>query len=90
MNDSFPPVIDGVANVVVNYADCLSGGLANPFVVAPDYPGANDNYPYPVIRYKSFNTEKLVGYRTGNPLNAGLLKRIIAYDTDIIHTPYGS
>ncbi len=86
MNDSFPPVIDGVANVVVNYADCLSGGLANPFVVAPDYPGANDNYPYPVIRYKSFNTEKLVGYRTGNPLNAGLLKRITAYDTDIIHT----
>lgn len=86
LNDSFPPVIDGVANAVLNYASYIQSSLGNAIVVTPDYPGAKDDYAFPVVRYKSFNTEKLVGYRTGNPLAAGLLKKLGEYDIDIIHT----
>lgn len=86
LNDSFPPVIDGVANAVLNYAAHIQKSLGNALVVTPDYPGAKDDYAFPVIRYQSFNTEKLVGYRTGNPLSSGLLKKIGEHDIDIIHT----
>ena len=42
LNDSFPPVIDGVANVVVNYAANLHKSGHRPLVAVPDYPGARD------------------------------------------------
>ena len=40
MNDSFPPLVDGVANTVVNYADVISTQLGSAAVATPDYPGA--------------------------------------------------
>ena len=43
MNDSFPPVIDGVANAVVNYANVISSQLGNATVVTPAYPNVVDN-----------------------------------------------
>ena len=57
MNDSFPPTIDGVANVVLNYANIISSGLGNATVVTPEYPGVVDDYPFDVIRYRSLNTQ---------------------------------
>ena len=40
LNDSFPPVIDGVANVVINYAKYLqSEHSCGVLVGTPDYPG---------------------------------------------------
>ena len=45
MNDSFPPLVDGVANTVVNYAEVISSQLGSASVATPDYPGAVDNYP---------------------------------------------
>ena len=36
LNDSFPPVIDGVANVVVNYARILNEGGSRAVVATPD------------------------------------------------------
>ena len=70
LNDSFPPVIDGVANVVRNYAEYLTrdhGALVA--VGTPRYPDADyDAYPYKVVPYQSFDTTALLsGYRTGNP-----------------------
>ena len=66
MNDSFPPVIDGVANAVVNYAEIITKELGTACVVTPEYPGAEDNYPFDVVRYRSMNiTEKICGYRAG-------------------------
>ena len=72
LNDSFPPVIDGVANVVMNYAKILQEEkLADVMVATPAYPGAEyHSYPYWVVPYQSFDTTKIVkGYRAGNPLD---------------------
>ena len=51
LNDSFPPVIDGVANTVMNYARILTENLgANVVVGTPRYPDADyENYPYKVV-----------------------------------------
>jgi len=86
MNDSFPPVIDGVANAVVNYAACLTKSRDSVMVATPSYPGAVDDYPFPVLRYPSFNTTKLVGYRTGYPFSAGALNTLEQAHFDVIHT----
>lgn len=51
LNDSFPLVIDGVANVVMNYASIMQQeGLANVVVGTPNYPGTDYSvYPYKVV-----------------------------------------
>ena len=57
LNDSFPPVIDGVANAVVNYGEIISTkNLGKATVVTPEYPGAVDGYPFDVVRYPSLST----------------------------------
>ncbi len=89
LNDSFPPVIDGVANVVMNYASVMSQQLdSNVVVGTPAYPDASyEGYPYKVVAYPSFDTTELVhGYRTGNPLSIREIAQIAEMKPDIIHT----
>ena len=86
LNDSFPPVIDGVANVVVNYAANLHKSGDQPLVAVPDYPGARDDYPFPVLRYLSLDTTKLFGYRAGYPFSAPAIDELQAFRPDIIHS----
>ena len=86
LNDSFPPVIDGVANAVLNYAGILARGPGHAVVGTPYYPGAVDEYPFPVVRYRSVDTTKLVGYRTGYPFSASALKQLEEQQIDIIHS----
>ena len=87
MNDSFPPVIDGVANAVQNYAQVITAELGRCAVVTPEYPDAVDDYPYPVIRFPSVNTGKLTsGYRTGNPLSPATISRLSGMGFGLIHT----
>ena len=86
MNDSFPPLIDGVANTVVNYASIIEEKYGHAIVSTPDYPGVVDEYPFEVMRYPSLNTTKLVGYRAGMPLDVDYLTRISNKDIDIIHS----
>jgi len=88
LNDSFPPVIDGVANVVLNYAEILEKEkLAEVMVGTPEYPGTDYSvYPYKVIPYKSFDTTKIAsGYRTGTPFDLIELKNMADFNPDIIH-----
>jgi len=89
LNDSFPPVIDGVANVVMNYARIMTEqNMAETIVGTPRYPDADYNsYPYRVIPYKSFDTTGIVhGYRAGNPFAAKAVGEMISFAPDIIHT----
>ncbi|MCR4788175.1 MAG: glycosyltransferase [Lachnospiraceae bacterium] len=89
LNDSFPPVIDGVANVVMNYGSVLVNDLgANVVVGTPKYPDAGyDGYPYEVVPYPSFDTTEFVkGYRTGYPLSIREIARMTEFQPDIIHT----
>ena len=95
LNDSFPPVIDGVANVVINYAQIMQDeGLAEVAVATPKYPDADySSYSYTVIPYQSIDTTHLVdGYRTGNPFAVSELKELSDFAPDIIHShcPFSS
>ncbi|MBR2977145.1 MAG: glycosyl transferase, partial [Oscillospiraceae bacterium] len=54
LNDSFPPVIDGVANAVVNYAQNIEKNYGKAVVVTPKYPEADDAaFDFPIVRYPS-------------------------------------
>ena len=88
LNDSFPPVIDGVVNVVMNYADYLIKDYASPVIVGtPRYPGADyQKYAYPVVAYPSFDTAAMAsGYRTGNPFDSKAVAELADFKPDIIH-----
>lgn len=75
INDSFPPLIDGVANTVLNYASIIEREYGTATVATPYYPGADDSaYPYKVVRFPSIDTTKLVGYRAGFPFSAETLE----------------
>ncbi len=86
LNDSFPPAIDGVANAVVNYARIIQGGLGSAVVAVPEYPDVVDDYPFPVLRYRSVDTTKLVGYRAGYPFSVRTLEALKEAGPDIIHS----
>ena len=89
LNDSFPPVIDGVVNVMMNYANYLMQDHgAGVIVGTPEYPGADySQYPYPVVPYKSLNTASMMnGYRTGNPFEGKSVSELARFSPDIIHS----
>lgn len=86
MNDSFPPVVDGVANAVLNYAKILTETEGLCAVATPEYPGVADDYPFPVVRYPSLDTTRLTGYRAGYPLVPTEVAELAAMDFDIIHS----
>ena len=89
LNDSFPPVIDGVANAVINYASVLNEMDGNNVAVAtPEYPDADySKYPYLVIPYRSYDTTKIIsGYRAGDPFEMQSIDAAKKFSPDIIHS----
>ena len=87
LNDSFPPVIDGVANAVLNYARHIQESHGRALVATPAYPGADDSaYPFPVLRYPSIDTRRLVGYVAGFPFSPELLSRLRTEKTELLHS----
>jgi len=85
LNDSFPPQIDGVANAMINYANVLHGLGDEVMVATPAYPGVEDHYDFPVLRYSSVDTTKIIGYRAGYPFSASALTGILDFKPDIMH-----
>ena len=89
LNDSFPPAMDGVVNVVLNYADHLREDHgAEVAVGTPEYPDAHyERYPYPVISYPSLDTTALTsGYRAGYPFSGKAAEELAAFGPDILHS----
>ena len=87
LNDSFPPVIDGVANAVVNYAKNIAEGGGHAVVATPSYPDADDSaFPFPVLRYPSVDTRKLVGYVAGFPFSPELAKQLREEKVELLHS----
>lgn len=89
LNDAFPPVIDGVVNVMMNYADYMMRDYnAEIMVGTPEYPGTDySSYPYKVVAYPSFDTTAVTnGYRAGNPLAGKAVSEMAAFMPDIIHS----
>lgn len=86
LNDSFYPLVDGVVNVIHNYASVISSSYGSASIVTPSNPGADDRqYPYDVVRYPSVNTSRTFGYRSGNPFNPNLIEKLSDRKFDIIH-----
>ena len=89
LNDSFPPAIDGVVNVVLNYAEHLGKDHgAKVAVGTPAYPDAHyEQYPYEVVAYPSLDTTALMsGYRAGYPFSEKAVEGLSAFGPDIIHS----
>ncbi len=89
LNDSFPPVIDGVVNVVMNYADYLvKDHGAEVIVGTPKYPdGDYSGYDYPVVAYPSIDTTAVAsGYRTGNPFAGKAVSALADFQPHVIHS----
>ncbi len=89
LNDEFPPVIDGVVNVVMNYAEYLKKDHGTDVLVGtPAYPGGDyGRYPYSVIPYQSFDTTSIMsGIRTGNPFSGKAVSAMAGFAPDLIHT----
>lgn len=92
LNDSFPPTLDGVTNAAVNYADMIHQYYGKATVITPKHPGAEDDFPYDIYRYKSFVFDKKDDYRFGWPFKNHIREDIQRMNFDIIHchTPLAS
>lgn len=86
LNDSFPPLIDGVANVTLNYARVLTARGDAVSVATPAWPGAVDDYPFAVHRYPSLGLPGDIGYRAGAPFSPEVLHALAAAQPAVIHT----
>jgi len=92
-NDSFKPVMDGVANVVRNYAYWLDRDYSECYVITPAYPGYVDREPFPVLRYYSLPLKWREPYRFGLEmldLNFKTNIRNIPFDLVHSHGPFSS
>lgn len=92
-NDSFPPVMDGVANAVKNYAYYINKKYGKAYVITPSFPGYVDKEDFEVIRYFSIPVILRPPYRFGVPfLDRKALNKILEIPFDIIHvhSPFSS
>ena len=86
LNDSFPPLIDGVANAVVNYAENLREFGDTPLVITPAHPQADDRpFPYEVIRYPSIDLREWTGYMAGIPFSPDVTHRLEGQNVALLH-----
>lgn len=92
-NDSYPPVMDGVANVTRNYAYWLHKKYGQCYVVTPEYPGYQDADSFPVLRYNSLPLFFRPPYRLGCPqvdLKVHRILKEIPFDLVHTHSPFSA
>lgn len=92
-NDSFAPITDGVCNVVRNYAYWLQKKYGECYVIAPNFPGYDDNEEFDVLRYRSLPMPLRHPYRAGMAFSdLAFLKKLKGVEFDIIHahSPFSS
>ncbi len=87
LNDSFPPILDGVANAVVNYAKNIEESHGHSVVLTPHMPGSDDSrYGFSVVRYPSIDTRKLIGYVAGYPFSPDAANAVKKEKVELLHT----
>lgn len=85
-NDNFPPINDGVALTVKNYADNMHAKGEHISVVTAKAPRARYDYPYQVLPYTSFVVPQKAPYRWGLPQLDPILRYKLSHTPlDIIH-----
>ena len=87
LNDAFPPIIDGVANALFNYAKHIEKSHGRAVVLTPQMPGTDDSvYDFRVVRYPSIDTRGLIGYMTGYPFSPEAATAIEDEKVELLHT----
>ena len=87
LNDSFPPLIDGVVNTVMNYAKQLPTAGFDPMVITPAHPDADDSrFDYPIARYPSIATQKFEGYPAGVPFSPEVAGKLQDKNIALLHS----
>ncbi|MCI2082079.1 MAG: glycosyltransferase [Bacteroidales bacterium] len=93
-NDSFPPIMDGVAVTMENYAFWMWQKTRRVCVVTAEVPGYHyDNKPYPVYTYHSLPVPTRHPYRMGIPrFDWSFDYKLDSVPFDIIHahSPFAS
>ena len=89
-NDNFPPVLDGVALAVQNYAYWLHTKGYEVSMITPYAPHAREvieSAPYPIYRYVSIPIPMRHPYRFGLPyLDAGFLRCWKNLEFELVHS----
>ena len=86
LNDSFPPIIDGVANAVLNYARFIEKNHSHALVLTPQVPDSDDSaYDFSVVRFPSIDTRKLIGYVAGYPFSPEAAYEVKAQNVSLLH-----
>ena len=92
--DCFPPVMDGVAVCMENYAKWMQSKVGGVKVITPNVPGADySQLPYEVMSYFSVPVPKRHPYVTGvAEIDPKFLARIVKTDFRIVHAhcPFAS
>ena len=87
LNDSVPPLIDGVANTVMKYAQNLLDSPYHPLVITPAHPDAHDDkYLYPISRYPSIIAQRFEGYPAGVPFSPEVARRVSEENVAVLHS----
>ena len=87
LNDSFPPLIDGVANAVKNYAQVITDAGEEAVVITPAHPDSCDDcFSYPILRYPSLDFRKITGgYVAGIPFSPDIAKQLSGKQVALLH-----
>ena len=85
--DTFPPIMDGVAVCVENYAYWMQQKTGAVAMVTPRAKNADyGQYPYPVLSYASVTVPGRAPYVTGIPqLDPGFGRRLREHEFKIVH-----
>ena len=92
-NESFPPIVDGVANVVKNYAYWIDKKYGRSAVITPKHPDSADDYDFDVFRYSSIKVPTRNEYRFGLPrMDIFFWRDLKKVPFDIVHAhcPFSS
>lgn len=85
-NDSFPPVIDGVANVAINYCRILNECFGKCHMIIPRNPDTIGEFPFEVHSFKSYPAPFRKDYRWGFGKLDGLFwKELSKIPFSIVH-----
>lgn len=85
-NDSFPPIIDGVANVAINYCHILNKYFGECHMITPRNPDTVGEFPFDVLSFKSYAVPFRKEYRWGlGQLDCKFQKKLSNIPFDIVH-----
>ncbi len=90
-NDSFKPIMDGVALCAENYTRWLDQKYGRAYAVVPHVPRFHDDDPFVILRYPSLPIPLMPPYRIGLPWASPSVGRFLLetkFDLVHSHTPF--